>query len=359
MNAKVIIYLLGKISAGLAIAQLLPLLMSVVYGEYATSRTFIFSIAVAVILAGIFDYYGDGRGARNLSVREGIGTVFFSWLLAAALGALPYCFDGILNPAAAYFESMSGLTTTGATAIANLDIVSRSLLLWRTLTHWIGGIGIIVLFVALLPQIAGGAVYLFNAEVSGFSNSRILPRIRTTAVALFYIYLLFTIILTGMLAILGMSTYDAVNHACSAIATGGFSTYDTNAIHCDNVLIEGWMTFFMVLSGGNFGLYYRVYQRGFSVLLRNTEFKAYLGILLTATVLIMLNLMYNLGYEPAQSLRYASFQVASIATTVRSGVAPRLVPVAWYYKPYRLIPQSPVSRLAWWDTLIVTSPRWI
>lgn len=95
MNAKVIIYLLGRISTGLAIAQLLPLLMSVVYGEYATSRTFIFSIAVAVILAGIFDYYGDGRGARNLSVREGIGTVFFSWLLAAALGALPYCFDGI------------------------------------------------------------------------------------------------------------------------------------------------------------------------------------------------------------------------------------------------------------------------
>ncbi len=150
MNAKVIIYLLGKISAGLAIAQLLPLLMSVVYGEYATSRTFIFSIAAAIILAGIFDYYGDGKDARNLSVREGIGTVFFSWLLAAALGALPYCFDGILNPAAAYFESMSGLTTTGATAIANLDIVSRSLLLWRTLTHWIGGIGIILYFFSFI-----------------------------------------------------------------------------------------------------------------------------------------------------------------------------------------------------------------
>ena len=171
MNAKVIIYLLGRISTGLAIAQLLPLLMSVVYGEYATSRTFIFSIAVAVILAGIFDYYGDGRGARNLSVREGIGTVFFSWLLAAALGALPYCFDGILNPAAAYFESMSGLTTTGATAIANLDIVSRSLLLWRTLTHWIGGIGIIVLFVALLPQIAGGAVYLLMRRSAAFPTA--------------------------------------------------------------------------------------------------------------------------------------------------------------------------------------------
>lgn len=115
--------------------------MSVVYGEYATSRTFIFSIAVAVILAGIFDYYGDGRGARNLSVREGIGTVFFSWLLAAAPRAV-YCFDGILNPAAAYFESMSGLTTTGATAIANFDIVSRSLLVayadaldWRYRHH--------------------------------------------------------------------------------------------------------------------------------------------------------------------------------------------------------------------------------
>lgn len=315
MNAKVIIYLLGKISAGLAIAQLLPLLMSVVYGEYATSRTFIFSIAVAVILAGIFDYYGDGRGARNLSVREGIGTVFFSWLLAAALGALPYCFDGILNPAAAYFESMSGLTTTGATAIANLDIVSRSLLLWRTLTHWIGGIGIIVLFVALLPQIAGGAVYLFNAEVSGFSNSRILPRIHTTAVALFYIYLLFTIILTGMLAILGMSTYDAVNHACSAIATGGFSTYNDSIAHFHSAGIEIVTGLFMILAAGNFALYYQVTQIGLKVLWHDLEFKSYIVLLTIFTVLISINIIMVNGYSVADGVREAFFQVASFGST--------------------------------------------
>ena len=286
MNAKFIIYLLGKISAGLAIAQLLPLLMSVVYGEYATSRTFIFSIAVAVILAGIFDYYGDGRGARNLSVREGIGTVFFSWLLAA-----------------------------GATAIANLDIVSRSLLLWRTLTHWIGGIGIIVLFVALLPQIAGGAVYLFNAEVSGFSNSRILPRIRTTAVALFYIYLLFTIILTGMLAILGMSTYDAVNHACSAIATGGFSTYNDSIAHFHSAGIEIVTGLFMILAAGNFALYYQVTQIGLKVLWHDLEFKSYIVLLTIFTVLISINIIMVNGYSVADGVREAFFQVASFGST--------------------------------------------
>ena len=274
MNAKVIIYLLGKISAGLAIAQLLPLLMSVVYGEYATSRTFIFSIAVAVILAGIFDYYGDGRGARNLSVREGIGTVFFSWLLAAALGALPYCFDGILNPA-----------------------------------------GIIVLFVALLPQIAGGAVYLFNAEVSGFSNSRILPRIRTTAVALFYIYLLFTIILTGMLAILGMSTYDAVNHACSAIATGGFSTYNDSIAHFHSAGIEIVTGLFMILAAGNFALYYQVTQIGLKVLWHDLEFKSYIVLLTIFTVLISINIIMVNGYSVADGVREAFFQVASFGST--------------------------------------------
>ena len=250
-----------------------------------------------------------------MSVREGIGTVFFSWLLAAALGALPYCFDGILNPAAAYFESMSGLTTTGATAIANLDIVSRSLLLWRTLTHWIGGIGIIVLFVALLPQIAGGAVYLFNAEVSGFSNSRILPRIRTTAVALFYIYLLFTIILTGMLAILGMSTYDAVNHACSAIATGGFSTYNDSIAHFHSAGIEIVTGLFMILAAGNFALYYQVTQIGLKVLWHDLEFKSYIVLLTIFTVLISINIIMVNGYSVADGVREAFFQVASFGST--------------------------------------------
>lgn len=314
MNAKIIIYLLGKISFGIAILQLLPLLMTLIYGE-VSYKAFIFSIAVAIVLAGIFDYYGSGADRRDISVREGIGTVFFSWILAAALSALPYYFDGILDPASAYFESMSGLTTTGATAINDLMKVSNSLLLWRTLTHWIGGIGIIVLFVALLPQIAGGAVYLFNAEVSGFTSSRIMPRIRTTAIALFYIYLLFTIILTGILAILGMSTFDAVNHACSAVATGGFSTYNNSIAHFQNPFIEFVIALFMILAAGNFALYYQVTQVGLKALWHNLEFKSYILMLVIFTVLISINIVYCNGYSLLRGMREAFFQVASFGST--------------------------------------------
>ena len=133
---------------------------------------------------------------------------------------------------------MSGLTTTGATAITNLAAVPKTVLFWRSFTHWLGGIGIIVLFIALLPQVAGGSVHLFNAEVSGFGQERLLPRIRTTAGALFFIYCLFTVIGTGFLVICGMTNFDAINHSMSAIATGGFSTYDNSAMHYNSVSIE-------------------------------------------------------------------------------------------------------------------------
>lgn len=314
MNAKVIIYLLGKIATGIAAAQVLPLFLAFCFGEDCYSG-FMFSIAIAVIFAGICNYYCGDADTTDLSVREGIAAVFFSWLLAALLAGLPYYFEGILDPAAAYFESMSGLTTTGATAIANLNIVPRSVIFWRTLTHWIGGIGIIVLFVALLPQIAGSAVYLFNAEVSGFSNSRILPRIRTTAVALFYIYLLLTIILTGILAILGMDTFDAVNHACSTIATGGFSTYNDSVGHFRSASIESALGIFMILAAGNFALYFQVTQTGLKVLWQDLEFKSYLVMMALFTLLVAANIIYVNGYSVHDGLLEAFFQVASFGST--------------------------------------------
>lgn len=314
MNAKVIIYLLGKIASGIALAQLLPLFLAFCFGEDCYSG-FMFSIAIAVIFAGVCNYYCGDADTKDLSVREGIAAVFFSWLLAALLAGLPYYFEGVLDPAAAYFESMSGLTTTGATAIANLDIVPRSVIFWRTLTHWIGGIGIIVLFVALLPQIAGSAVYLFNAEVSGFSNSRILPRIRTTAVALFYIYLLLTIILTGILAIMGMNTFDAVNHACSTIATGGFSNYNDSIAHFRSPAIEIVLGIFMLLAAGNFALYYQVTQTGLKVLWHDLEFKSYIVMMAVFTLLVAANIIYVNGYSVSEGLCEAFFQVTSFGST--------------------------------------------
>ena len=186
MNTRVISYLLGKIAVLMGLAQVINLGLAFYYGEDCY-MDFLLSIFFAVALGYGLQYYGRDVSQKEISVREGIGTVFFAWLLAAGLAGIPFVLMGVLDPVSAYFEAMSGLTTTGATSISDLEVLPKSLLFWRAMNHWIGGIGIIVIFVALLPSMSGTAVYLYNAEVTGFSNSRILPRIRTTAIALFYI----------------------------------------------------------------------------------------------------------------------------------------------------------------------------
>lgn len=314
MNKAVLVYLLSKICMGMGIAMCAPLIMSVCYGE-SCYEDYILSISLAMIIASIFNWYGRDASFKDISVREGIGTVFFSWIIAAGIAALPFTMMGILDPISAYFETMSGLTTTGATAISDLEVLPKSILFWRSVTHWIGGIGIIVLFVALLPQIAGSAVYLFNAEVSGFSNSRILPRIRTTAIALFYIYLLITIILAGILSALGMSNFDAVNHAFSTIATGGFSTYNSSVTHFNSAPIEYTIAIFMILSGGNFALYYHITQNGLKVLWQDLEFKIYVGLMLLLSLMITANIVYCNGFSVLDGFRVAFFQVASFGST--------------------------------------------
>lgn len=314
MNTRVISYLLGKISVLMGLAQVINFLLALYYGEDCY-KEFALSIAFAVALGYGLQNRGKDVSHKEISVREGIGTVFFAWVLAAGLAGVPFVLIGVLDPVSAYFEAMSGLTTTGATSISDLEILPKSLLFWRAMNHWIGGIGIIVIFVALLPQIASGAVYLFNAEVTGFSNSRILPRIRTTAIALFYIYLLLTIILTGILRGMGMSVYDAVYHACSCIATGGFSDYNASVAHFKSPMIEYALSLFMVLAAGNFAVYYQVTQNGIKALWEDLEFKIYVVMVLCFTVAIAVNIILTNGYSIEGGFRSALFHVASFAST--------------------------------------------
>lgn len=314
MNTRVISYLLGKISVLMGLAQVINFLLALYYGEDCY-KEFALSIAFAVALGYGLQNRGKDVSHKEISVREGIGTVFFAWVLAAGLAGVPFVLIGVLDPVSAYFEAMSGLTTTGATSISDLEILPKSLLFWRAMNHWIGGIGIIVIFVALLPQIASGAVYLFNAEVTGFSNSRILPRIRTTAIALFYIYLLLTIILTGILRGMGMSVYDAVYHACSCIATGGFSDYNASVAHFKSPMIEYALSLFMVLAAGNFAVYYQVTQNGLKALWEDLEFKIYVVMVLCFTVAIAVNIILTNGYSIEGGFRSALFHVASFAST--------------------------------------------
>lgn len=315
MNVREILYILGKMCACLAVVLLVPLLMALYYGEYDGMKAFALTVGISCVLSFLLQHGSRVGSVRSVSLREGIGTVFFAWILSAVLSGLPYLFIGALDPVSAFFESMSGLTTTGATSIPDLDIIPKSVLFWRSFTHWIGGIGIVVLFVAVLPQMAGNAVYLFNAEVSGFFSSRIMPRIRSTAVALFYIYLLMTIILVGILAGLGMSEYDAVNHAFSAVATGGFSTYNNSVAHFQSPAIEFFLGVFMILGGGNFALYYHMTQVGVKVLWHDVEFRSYIIILAVLTLLITLNIVWVNGFSLREGLRHAFFQVASFGST--------------------------------------------
>ena len=314
MNTKVISYLLGKISVLMGAAQVINLCMALYYGEKCYLQ-FLFSILLAVGLGYALQFYGRDASHKDISVREGIGTVFFAWILAAGLAGLPFVFLQVLDPVSAYFEAMSGLTTTGATSISDLEVLPKSLLFWRAMNHWIGGIGIIVIFVALLPSMSGTAVYLYNAEVTGFSNSRILPRIRTTAIALFYIYLLLTIILTGILRGMGMDAYDAVYHAFSCIATGGFSDYNTSVAHFKSPMIEYALSVFMVLAAGNCAVYYRVSQNGFKALWEDLEFKVYVVMVLCFSVAIAVNIILVNGYSIENGFRSALFHVASFAST--------------------------------------------
>lgn len=314
MNFSLIAFLLGRLSIALSGVLILPILMALIYDD---SSAMAFAIATGIsLLIGIgFIQYGSFDEKETISLREGFATVVFSWLLTCLICALPYIFLQILDPVSALFESMSGLTTTGATAITNLGILPKTVLFWRSFTHWLGGIGIIVLFIALLPQVAGGAAHLFNAEVSGFGTERLMPRIRTAAGALFCIYCLFTIIGTGFLVICGMSNFDAVNHAMSAIATGGFSTYDNSVMHYNNVSIELVLAAIMFLGGGNFALYYAITQRGVKTLWRDSEFKCYVSIIVILTALITLNVVFVNKVDFFSGLRHSFFQVVSFATT--------------------------------------------
>lgn len=336
MDKRLVLSLLGTICYGVAAAMSLPVLTALLYGEKYVLHWLISAVIVCAAGFGLH-FFGRGAWGKNISIREGIGVVCLSWVVVAALSSVPFCVMGILDPASAYFESMSGLTTTGATAIRDLRLVPRSILIWRGLNHWVGGIGIIVIFVAMLPRISGNVFNLFNAEVSGFANTRIKPRLRVTAATLFGIYALLTGVLLCLLLLLGMSFFDAVNHSFSAVSTGGFSTYNESIAYFKSPLIEYVLAFFMLIAGGNFALYYRLgrfdwkHQIGvrgnilfllkelgnidLKVLWHDIEFRVYLKMAVIFSLLITINITLVKGYDFFDSLRYAVFQVASFGST--------------------------------------------
>ncbi|HCD30773.1 MAG TPA: potassium transporter [Phycisphaerales bacterium] len=278
-----------------------------------------------------------GRGAEAyLGRREAMLLVALSWIFGAALSGLPYFLWAfqvmpVGHPfrdfTACYFEAMSGLTTTGATVLSDIHILPTRLLLWRATTHWLGGLGIVVLFVAVLPTLGVGGKKLFNVEAPGPSQPGVKPRIRETARLLWFIYVGMTIVQTVALMCTGMNLFDAICHTFATLATGGFSTKNASA-GAYTPAAQIVMIVFMILAGVNFGLYYHILQRQFKRFWRDPEFQLYLGIITVASVIVISSLLGDnlvltdgtvIEGTVANSTLHGVFQVVSIQTTTGYG----------------------------------------
>jgi len=319
MGLRVVARLLSLLLVVVGISMILSLGCSLYYHE--TQAAWAFVIATSLTLGSSTTLFLWGRGSRTtIYRREAIAVVGLGWLLIGAYGALPYLFtETLTNVADAYFEATSGFTTTGATVIEDIDAISHGVLFWRMMTHWLGGMGIIVLFTALFSQIGVGAKQLFRSETPGPIAENLRPKIRETALAMWKIYSGLTVLLTGLLMICGMDFFDAICHGFATMATGGYSTHNQSIGHYHSVAIELVILLFMFIAGINFTLYYQAIQGNWRALVRNSEFQVYLALVLTASLVITLNIYSIHNSDLLQALRYAAFQTVSIATTTGFG----------------------------------------
>lgn len=313
MDFKVVLFVLGKLALACGLGLIAPVLTALYYSE-SSIPAFLTAIAVCFIWGQLLIRRGH-RPVDTLSVREGIAITSLGWIMVTFLGMIPYAAGGYLTVLDGIFECISGLSGTGATVIRDLEILPQSILLWRSLTHWFGGLGIVVIFIALFPQFGRGIVHMFNAESTGPTAERSLPRIKEMARALFTVYTVFTAVAAIVYITCGMPFLVALEHSFSTIATGGFSSYNNSVAHFDSPRIEGWITFFMIISSANFGMYVAAWKRGFSIILQDTEFRAYVGIVGASTLLMTLNLILQSGWDGEAALRAAVFQAASISSS--------------------------------------------
>ena len=313
MNKRLVLRLLGAILLIEALAMAPSLAISLLYGD-GDALALLSSMALLAALGFPAWRFAHPR-EQNLRAREGFLVVALSWVLLSAFGALPFVISGLIpNYIDAFFEAVSGFTTTGATLMGNFDGLPRGVMFWRSFTHWIGGMGVLVLTLALLPQMTGRSSHLVRAESPGPSLSKIVPKMGDTAKILYLIYGALTMIELAALIIAGMSPYDAAIHAMGTAGTGGFSNYGSSVGAFDSAVIDAIITFFMVLFGINFALFYRVLVGGWRDALRSEELHWYLALFAGSTLFVSLMILPQYGTF-LNALRYGSFLVATIMST--------------------------------------------
>ena len=318
MQLSIVAKTIGLLLMVFSFAQVPPLIVDLIYseGEYLS---FVYSFALTV-LGGLILWWPFKEVKKDFRLREGVLIVVCFWIVLSLFGTLPFLItDSIssLSFSEAFFESMSGLTTTGATVLNQLDELPKSILFYRQQLQWLGGMGIIVLAVAVLPLLGVGGMELYHAESSGIAKDRLTPKLRNTAIALWKIYLSLTVLCAVGYFLSGMSIFDAVSHSFSTVAIGGFSTHDGSIGYFNSATIETIAMIFMFLAGINFSLHFVAWNnRSLVDYIKDSEFKTYAMVLICSSIIVITALSLNGQYESAnETIRHSLFQTISIATT--------------------------------------------
>lgn len=312
MNTKMIRYILAKMLGVEAILLLLPALVSLIYGEFSG----VYFLIPSGILIVIYLLVGMKKPEkRTIYGKEGMVIVASAWILWSLFGALPFTISGsIPSYLDAFFETVSGFTTTGSSILTDVEALPQGMLFWRSFTHWIGGMGVLVFVMVLTTLDKKNSMYLMRAEVPGPEKDKLVPRTMSTARILYGMYLGLTLIEVILLLLGGMNMFDSLIHAFGTAGTGGFSNYAASVGHFDSAYIDGVISIFMILFGINFNLYFFLLIRDYKPVWKNEELRTYLGIILAAVAVIALNISGQYP-NPLKAFRYALFQVASIITT--------------------------------------------
>lgn len=324
MNLKLIFKVLGLLLLVEGIAMVLTLIVALIYHENDV-MAFVISAAINLGIGSIITFL-TWKSPKDIGKREGFIIVTMVWVVFSFFGSLPYMLSGsIPSFTDAFFETMSGFSTTGSSILNDIESLPPGILFWRSITQWLGGMGIIVLSLAILPVFGIGGMQLFIAEVPGPTPDKISPRIAQTAKTLWGIYMLFTAAETILLWIGGMSLFDAVCHSFTTMATGGFSTKQASIAHWSSPFIQYVITFFMFLAGTNFTLSYLAIRGKFSNVFKDEEFKYYVIIIISFAALITVGLLLTSQLNFEQAFRDSLFQVVSIVTTTGYATADYLL----------------------------------
>lgn len=314
MKYKVVLNTLGSLIFFLGISMVFPLFYAIYYQENTIIYAFISSMIITS-LSGLFLKYAF-TPENGIGRKEGFAIATLGWILAAAFGTFPFLFSGTFtNFIDAYFESMSGFTTTGATVLESIEGNPLSVLFWRDQIQWMGGMGIIVLVVAILPALGVGGMQLFKSEVPGPEPDKLKPRIKETAKLLYMVYVIFSVLQVAFLYITGMSLYDAITHMFGTMATGGFTPKNLSVGHYNNPTYDMIIIIFMFIAGINFTLHYKVLHGNLKSLLKDREFLFYASVIILSTLIVATQLRVYIYHSILTAFRYASFQVVSMITT--------------------------------------------